>query len=421
MRTAPLTCEDEMTVTDRDLQARRERAKRLTSVLPGTPMGAYMRCFWHPIAATIELDTWPLKKVRLLGEDLALFRTDDGTLGLVGDRCAHRGASLSCGMTDGKELRCAYHGWAYDITGRCTATPAEPATSKLKDRIKIAGYPVQALGGMVFAYLGPLPAPLLPRFEHLVREGLDRHVNITHNPCNWLQIAENNLDAHHLAFLHMRYVNWLRARNGEPPIVVRKQAKMDFEIFEFGILKKRLWEGESEDNDEWKVGHPMLFPGNQFLSMTPTWVEHQFRVPLDDENTIVYWYNAKAPEPGETASTTVPLFDNPWRTPDGEYIRDSINGQDMMVTISQGPVTDHARENLGESDRGIALYRKTLLEQLDRVERGEDPLGVVRDAVQNTPYIQLPMERHWSYGLAGVQNSAVRAFPEREIVSVSGT
>ena len=303
------------------------------------------------------------------------------------------------------------------MTGQCTDTPAEQQTSKLRARTKIAGYPVKELGGMVFAYLGKLPAPLLPNFEHLVREGLDRHVNITHFPCNWLQIAENNLDAHHLAFLHMKYVNWLRKRKGEPPIAVRKQAKMDFEVFEFGILKKRLWEGEDEDNDEWKIGHAMLFPGNQFLSMTATWVEHQFRVPLDDEHTIVYWYNAKAPEPGETASATVPLIDNPWKTPDGEYIRDSINGQDAMVTISQGPVTDHALENLGESDRGVALYRKVLIEQMERVERGEDPLGVVRDPAKNEPYIRLPMERHWTYGLAGVQNSAIHMFPERELES----
>jgi 5,5'-dehydrodivanillate O-demethylase len=408
-----------MTAAERALEVRRERARRLTSVGAGTPMGAYMRCFWHPVAASVELDAWPTKKVRLLGEDLALFRGDDGTLGLVRDRCPHRGAALSCGMTDGKEIRCAYHGWAFDTTGQCTDTPAEPPGSKLKERIKIDGYPVRELGGMVFAYLGKLPAPLLPNFEHLVREGLDRHVNITHFPCNWLQIAENNLDAHHLAFLHMRYVNWLRKRKGEPPIVERKQAKMDFEVFEFGILKRRLWEGDAEENnDEWNVGHPMLFPGNQFLSMTPTWVEHQFRVPLDDEHTIVYWYNAKAPDPGETASQTVPLIDNPWQTPTGEYIRDSINGQDAMVTISQGPVTDHALENLGESDRGVALYRKTLLEQLERVERGEDPLGVVRDPAKNEPYITLPMERRWTYGLAGVQNSAVHEFPERELEPV---
>ena len=85
-----------MTAADRALEVRRERAKRLTSVMPGTPMGAYMRCFWHPVAATVELDKWPVKKVRLLGEDLVLYRSDDGTLGLIADRCPHRGASLSC-------------------------------------------------------------------------------------------------------------------------------------------------------------------------------------------------------------------------------------------------------------------------------------------------------------------------------------
>jgi len=378
----------------------------LCRVGPGTPMGAYLRCFWHPVAAVAELEKWPVKKVRILGETLALFRGDDGTLGLVADRCPHRGASLSCAMTDGGLIRCAYHAWAFDRSGQCVDTPAEPPESKLKNRIKIASYEVQELGGLIWAYLGRSPAPLLPRFEHVVREDLVKRVGFTEIPCNWLQISENNVDPLHLEYLHMRYINWVRARRGEPPLPVRKHARIEFEIFEYGILKKRLWEGDSEDSQEWQVGHPLFFPGNHFFRFdTADMVQYQFRVPADDEQTNVYWYEARELNSGEVPTKEIPIVDNPWRTPEGEYMLDTINGQDMMVMVTQGTITDHTLENLGESDRGVALYRKTLLEEIERVERGEDPMGVVRDPAKNTPFIQLPKEEVVGYVLTGVQNS----------------
>lgn len=395
-----------MTAFERSLEARRERTGRLTHVDPGTPMGAYLRCFWYPVAATTELDRWPVKKVRILGETLALYRSDDGTLGLVNDRCPHRGASLSCAMTDGPLVRCAYHGWAFDSEGRCVDTPAEPATSTLKSRIKITAYQVQELGGLVWAYMGRLPAPLLPRFEHVVRDDLIKRVGFTEIPCNWLQIAENNVDPLHLEHLHMRFINWIRSRRGEPPLAVRKHARIDFEIFEYGILKKRLWEGDSEDSQEWQIGHPLFFPGNHFFRFdTADMVQYQFRVPVDNETTAVYWYEAREPQAGETPTREVPLVDNPWRTPNGEYMLDTINGQDMMVMVTQGSITDHSLEHLGESDRGVALYRKTLLGEIERVARGEDPLGVVRDPAKNLPFIELPREQDIGYVLSGVRNS----------------
>jgi 5,5'-dehydrodivanillate O-demethylase oxygenase subunit len=402
---------DNTAAVERSLTARRSRSERLQLVGPGTPMGAYLRCFWYPIAALAELDEWPVKKIRLLGEDLALFRGDDGTLGLVADRCPHRGASLSCGMPDGPHLRCAYHGWAYDTTGQCVDTPAEPATSTLKDRIAIAGYPVSALGGMAWAYLGKQPAPLLPRFEHIVRDDLEKSLAFTLIPCNWLQIAENNVDPLHLEYLHMRFLNWERARRGEPPIGVRKHARIDFEVFEFGILKKRMWEGDTEDTEEWRVGHPMFFPGNHLFTMDGgKRVQYQYRVPVDNTNTLVYWYDAKELGPGETATAIPSPIANPPRTPDGKFMPGTVNGQDMMVEITQGPMTDHSLEHLGESDRGVALFRRTLLEQVERVERGEDPIGVVRDPAKNTPFIRLPTEQSLGYEMSGVLNSVTTGY-----------
>ena len=146
----------------------REENERLTRVGPGTPMGELMRRYWQPIAAAGQLLERPVRPVRLLGEDLVLFRDPSGRLGLVGDRCAHRKVRLEYGYPVEGGLRCPYHGWTYDGAGRCVAQPSEPAGSTFKDRVRITAYPVQELAGVVFAYLGPRPAPLLPRWDRLV-------------------------------------------------------------------------------------------------------------------------------------------------------------------------------------------------------------------------------------------------------------
>jgi 5,5'-dehydrodivanillate O-demethylase len=320
-------------------------------------------------------------------------------------------------MTDGRHLRCAYHGWAFDSEGRCVDTPAETATSTLKSRVQIAGYPVEELGGLAWAYLGPRPAPLLPRFEQLIRPGLVRSVGVTDLPSSWLFAADNSMDPMHLEHLHMRYMNWVRARKGEPPLQVRRHAKIDFEVFEYGILKKRLWEGDSEDTEEWRVGHPLILPGTLFLPYSATWVRFQFRVPVDVDRTRLYWYDAREPNAGEAVSEAVPMNENPWCAPDGALMLDKVNPQDMTMWVTQGPTPNHLAENLGESDRGIALFRRVLHEQIDKVERGEDPLGVIRDPAKNTPYVRLPVERHIGYSFAGASASGNVAYPEATVRS----
>lgn len=399
-----------------DLAPRKQRQDRLTLVGPGTPMGRYMRCFWHPIATVAELHTKPIRAVRLLGERLALFRSRDGSYGLVAERCAHRGTALSCGMLDGDGIRCAYHGWKYDKQGQCVDTPAESATSTLKERIRIAGYPVQEMGGLLWTYLGAAPAPLLPRYEHLVSDAWEQDIGISRLPCNWLQVAENTLDPLHIEYLHMQYTNYVRAELGLEPVPVRHHQRLAYELFEYGIVKKRLWVGDTEESEEWQVGHPQLFPGTAVVPYDKDWVQYQIRVPVDDTNTLLYWLNCRQRDGAAPRPPVPPIWDNPWQTPDGEYMPEILNAQDMMVMITQGDITDHSLENLAESDRGVALYRRTLLEQVERVERGEDPLGVVRDPRKNSPWIEFPIERHLGYTFTGVPASTTYTYPEREAV-----
>src|SRR5437870_2494220 len=183
----------------------KEENERLTHVGAATPMGTLLRRYWHPIAATKDLDVDPVQPVRLLGEDLVLFRSERGELGLIGPRCAHRAISLAYGIPQENGLRCAYHGWTYDTTGRVVDMPFEPACLPLK----IKAYPVEELAGLIFAYLGPEPAPLLPRWDLLVRNDMNKTITPTLLPCNWLQCMDNSLDPAHFEHLHGVYGNYV--------------------------------------------------------------------------------------------------------------------------------------------------------------------------------------------------------------------
>jgi 5,5'-dehydrodivanillate O-demethylase oxygenase subunit len=372
-----------------------EANERLTRVGPGTPMGALLRRYWHPVATLPELEAEPVLAVTVLGENLAVYRTDSGKLGLVAQRCPHRGASLAYGIPEADGLRCPYHGWKFSAAGRCLEQPAEPPESTFKDRIQIPAYPVQEMGGLIWAYLGPEPAPLLPRYDLFVRDDIEREIGITRLPCNWLQIMENSLDPVHLEYLHSTYMNYVLKRQGRPPASqTRHHERIAFDVFEFGITKRRLWEGDSEDTDEWQVGHPILFPN--ILSVGDGGnSQFQIRVPMDDTHTYHVWYRTRPRADGapSQASSAIPVMDYAYRYEDGRLVVDTVSGQDMMVWVTQGAVSDRATERLGTTDRGIILYRNLLDEQIGRVEAGQDPMAVIRDPARNEPMIKLHRER----------------------------
>jgi 5,5'-dehydrodivanillate O-demethylase len=361
-----------------------EQNERITRVGPGTAGGSLLRRYWHPVAAVSELTAErPLKRIRILGEDLVVYRAEGGQYGLLGEHCSHRGTSLYYGFLEDGGLRCPYHGWLYDASGRCLEQPFEPAQSLMKHTLRHPAYPAQELGGMLFAYLGPPDKqPLLPRWDILVWTHGTRKLQI--RPvlnCNWLQAEENTADFVHTFFLH----GWTSLRqNGSDPNVgffTRPFARYGFQPCPWGIIKSWEYEGEKAGSG-W--GNLVLFP--TMLRQTDVMSTMHWRVPIDDEHTTIFQVSFRPTPDGSDvpAEAAPPIeYEPSWRGTDGDYHLQTFSSQDGMAWETQGARFDRSREHLGCSDRGIAMLRQMLLQQIDVVEEGGDPMALVWDAAEN--------------------------------------
>lgn len=374
----------------------------LTRVGPGTPMGELMRRYWHPIAPTAELEERPTKEFRLLGEDLVLYKDRSGRYGLIDRYCPHRRVNLAYGIPEEHGLRCMYHGWLFDESGKCTEQPFEETVhpdGRFKEKVKVAGYPVQELAGLLWTYLGPQPAPELPRWEPLIWDNSVRDIAIAELPCNWLQCQENSLDPVHVEWLHSYYAMYTKqgVHFGGRPVDLPRHQKIGFSVFDHGIIKRRVFEGYTEEDDDWKHGHPAIFP-NILIVGSDASVTLQFRVPVDDEKTYhvsVYVWQAA---PGHTAPVQerVPYRYVALTDEEGRYLTNMLFNQDYMTWISQGRIAAREREKLGESDRGVILLRRQLREQMDIVADGGDPMNVLRDP-ERARAVRTPLE-HVKFG-----------------------
>jgi 5,5'-dehydrodivanillate O-demethylase oxygenase subunit len=360
-----------------------ETNQRLTQTGADTPTGQWLRRYWFPIAAEEDLDKEPVQPVRLLSENLTLFQDLKGNIGLIGERCAHRAISLAYGIPQENGLRCAYHGWTYNTEGKVVDMPFEPACLPLK----VKSYKVETMGGLVWAYMGPDPVPLLPRFHGYVIDGVDRTVTIKTLPCNWVQCMDNSMDPVHFEFLHAAYGKYYNEKHGKSaPMALGHHLKIDFDVFEYGIYKRRLLEGEPEDCDDWTIGHPVLFPYTLHVG------GYQVRVPIDDTHTLHFLYSFRKPEEGAKPKPMTVIHDTVKYNELGLVDAPYVVVQDEMGWIGQGPISDRTQEHLATSDKGIILYHNLILENIAKVERGEDPMGVVRDPAKNFPYIETKIE-----------------------------
>lgn len=358
-------------------------------------MGDLLRRYWQAIGTAAELEEEPVQRVRLLGEDLTLFRTERGEFGLVDEVCPHRCMRMEYGIPQADGLRCAYHGWLFAPSGQCLEQPFEETAApqaRFKDKVRIKSYPVQELGGVIWAYLGPEPAPLLPRWDVLVRDDTDVVMDIHHLDCNWLQCMDNSLDPVHFEHLHAVYGNYVLKKLGRPPAMFpAKHVKIGFDKWEYGIMKRRLLEGEPETIDDWTTGHPILFP-NTLAVGEASWPSLQIRVPIDDTNTLHIQYRTSVRQPGAMPKPRV-VHRGKIYNDEGKIVADNIPMQDMLAWVAQGPVSPRHMEHLGASDVGVIMYHKMLHEEMDKVERGEDPMGTIRDQKKNEPMIVIPRER----------------------------
>ena len=360
----------------------------LTHVGPETPMGQLLRRYWMPIAAVSEFDSISIKPVRLMGEDLTLYKDLSGAFGLIDRHCPHRRADLSYGFVEQCGLRCNYHGWRFDQTGQCIEQPWEDVANPeacFKDKIHIKAYPVEAKAGLLWAYLGPQPAPLVPDWEPFSWKNGFVQIVFADVPCNWLQCQENSIDPLHFEWMHM---NWSLRLNDKMGPYSPRHLKLEFEEFDYGFVYRRLREGMTERDSMWTTGRVCLWPNALFPGDHFEW-----RVPIDDDNTLsVTWAFTRVPREQEPyVQERIPGWHGPVKDQaTGRWISSHVMNQDFVAWIGQGTIADRTQEHLGTGDRGVILLRQRFLDDLAAIGRGEDPKGVIRDPAVNVG-VRLPV------------------------------
>ncbi len=382
----------------------KEQNEILTRVDPGTPMGELLRRYWWPVGFSADLKEKPTF-IRLLCEDLVLFRNGKGRVGVLGALCAHRRANLCLGNVEESGLRCRYHGWLYDANGSVLEIPGEPAGSGLKESIHQLSYPVEELGGMIFAYLGPQPAPLLPRFDFIAGEG-ERYVKMTRfMPSNWLQCVENGIDPFHVSFTHQ---SGLADLHMEP--------EFEFEDSEWGFVHKTIRPGSKEGTFNYREHH-MLMPGISVGGSPGRMLEGgggtpvtsaRWSVALDNTETSLLRVTYKpADNPGKFKSDPFlgvgrPLQIEPYREYKesdspvlGYSIGRSVPEEDAAIVGSLSPIVDRENEHLSPVvDAGVITLRDMYLKAIETVRAGGDPQGVIRDKAKNG-LIVIPAYERW--------------------------
>jgi 5,5'-dehydrodivanillate O-demethylase oxygenase subunit len=358
----------------------KEQNRMLTQVGRGTPGGELLRRYWHPIALAQDVTPEnPTKFVRVLGENLVLFLDKSGCAGLIADRCPHRGASMLYGRVEERGIACAYHGWLMNCAGKVIETPAEK-TDGLTQTVRTTAYPVQRFLGFYWTYMGPEPAPMLPKYDVFMRrDGRHRIMVYPRLDCNWFVAAENAVDSTHLQLLHQDppYSNE-RPKNTTRGFIDDIESS-DYYMTSFGIMKRRTYKGGTVDE------HPLVFP-LWLRSRSSMWM----RTPIDDEHTNHWVLKFDRSKDGSechdepTVEYVAPFKDPPDAVhPEAKFQKFPKHGwplsQDVVMWETQGVISDRTTEHLGASDKGIVLLRRTMFENIEKVQRGEDPLGIVRD------------------------------------------
>ena len=350
----------------------------LTQAGPGTPCGEYLRRYWHPVFITAELGDKP-KLIKILGEELVLFRDKSGNYGLVHKKCPHRRASLEFGRCENHGIRCCYHGWVFDVDGSVLDIPGEPKDSvsaiNVKNNVRLGAYPVKEYKGLLFAYMGPMQElPEFPIYDSFDIPGMTMTPYAGPFNCNWIQVLDAIVDPVHTAFLHQSQFSDGFGALGEIEFYETKKIRF------FGTASRRV-----ADNI-WVRVNELILPnftqaGSAFAadgteqryfgrSAFTRWV-----VPVDDEHCIAYaWGNFG--ERGDPHKYNTPegmqlieqgeLFDR-------SYDEKQASPGDVEAVEGMGPVSDQEKEYLVSGDRGIATYRAQLKKYCRNLQKGKRP------------------------------------------------
>ena len=399
-----------------------EQNDLLTRIGPATPCGNLLRQYWQPVALLDEFDPLletrmaerPMKAVRLMGQDLVLFKDDQDRWGLIDRDCPHRGADLAFGRHEGDGVRCPFHGWKFDVSGQCLETPGEPVGSKLCERVKQRSYPVIEKSGVLFAWMGEEgKAPPFPHFDCF--DAPASHVFAFKGmwQCNWLQAFEVGIDPSHTSFLH-RFLNdesldgigdnpggkqFRSASAGEfkgerwPMTRIMRefcQPEISFEQKPWGLQLTTL-RPMTEDLTHVRVTHE-IFPQTFVIPLSETLTITQMHVPIDDTHT--YWYSfftsfagpvdKQAMRNQRTQYIPPPMYIpksgrhndwgfNPQEQRESTYLgmgEDDINVHDQWAVESMGAIQDRTREHLGTTDKVIMANRRLLLQAIATVQAG---------------------------------------------------
>ena len=398
----------------------REENERLTRSGPGTAMGNALRRYWVPAVLTSEVAApdGPPVRVKLLGEELIAFRDTSGRVGIVQERCPHRTASLWLGRNEECGIRCVYHGWKFDVDGRCVEIPNESQQDRMKDHVRLRAYPTIECGDIVWAYMGPPDKrPPAPDFEFTRVPPSHRNVSKTLQECNWVQALEGGVDTSHLGFLHhgLAY-KALGNLAKDDPVSFRLRARapvIELDVTDYGYRYAGVRALGEQGN--YVRGYHFVMPWTQIRptqattrtspegkreSIWKTTIGGHFWVPVDDENCMVWnWDYSFGNEPlddddrrDDSAGPENVDYNNGFRkkrNKDNNWLIDreiqrtktytgirGINTQDHAVQESMGPIMDRTQEHLGQTDRAIVFTRKLLFGAMDAVAGGGNPPGL---------------------------------------------
>jgi len=387
---------------------KREISELLTQTGPGTPMGNLFRQYWMPALLAEELPKHdcPQVRVKLLSERLIAFRDSEGRYGLMDEFCAHRGASLWFARNEEGGLRCAYHGWKYDVTGQAVEVPSEPENSNFCAHVKLRSYPLIKIGDVLWTHMGnPTNPPPLPEFEFARVAPEQNYTSKRWQESNWLQAFEGGIDSSHVSWLHsdgLKNDPLFRGAKGNEYNLA--DFRPSFEVVDSdGGLFVGARRNAEEDSYYWRIT-PWVLPN---FTLVPPRGDHpvhgHFWVPIDDENCWAYSFDYHPTRALTTAeveamkaghgvhSDNIPGTYRPRANKDNDYLMDrvaqrsgeffsGIRGiaiQDSSLQESMGPVVDRSKERLVSSDAGIMKARQKLRKAAVALqENGTVPAGV---------------------------------------------